>query len=168
MCQRLGEAFVIAAIGPEAQVDYRRFAKAARLPMARLAELAEDLDDEVIGIAGSQRNPCRGLGRRPGERGAHPHRFGARWRCACWPIAWSTACRRGAGPRTGDAAARGCASRPVTTSRHSPPWSGSRAVWESSSTSTSPRPRRGCERPPDARRDGSAASVARALEMTRE
>ena len=42
MYQRVGDLFVIAAIGPEAQVDHRRFAKAARLAMARLAELEED------------------------------------------------------------------------------------------------------------------------------
>ena len=42
MYQRVGDVFVIAAIGPEAQVDHRRFAKAARLAMARLAELEED------------------------------------------------------------------------------------------------------------------------------
>ena len=40
--RRLGDVFVIAAIGPEAQVDHRRFEKAARLAMARLAELEED------------------------------------------------------------------------------------------------------------------------------
>jgi len=33
---------VIGAIGPEAQVDHRRFEKAARLAMARLAELEEE------------------------------------------------------------------------------------------------------------------------------
>jgi len=42
MYQRVGDVFVIAAIGPEAQVDHRRFAKAARLALARLAELEED------------------------------------------------------------------------------------------------------------------------------
>lgn len=42
MCQRVGKVFVIAAIGPEAQVDHRRFAKAARLAQARLADLGED------------------------------------------------------------------------------------------------------------------------------
>ncbi len=42
MYQRVGDVFVIAAIGPEAQVDHRRFAKASRLAMARLAELEED------------------------------------------------------------------------------------------------------------------------------
>ena len=40
--RRVGDVFVIAAIGPEAQVDHRRFEKAARLAMARLAELEED------------------------------------------------------------------------------------------------------------------------------
>ncbi len=42
MYQRVGDVFVIAAIGPEAQADHRRFAKAARLAMSRLAELEED------------------------------------------------------------------------------------------------------------------------------
>lgn len=37
--RRVDDAFVIAAIGPEAQEDHRRFEKAARLAMARLAEL---------------------------------------------------------------------------------------------------------------------------------
>jgi len=36
---RVGDVFVIAAIGPEAQVDRRRFTKAARAALARLAEL---------------------------------------------------------------------------------------------------------------------------------
>jgi hypothetical protein len=40
--QRLGGVFVIAAIAPEAQVDHRRFEKAARLAMARLMELEAD------------------------------------------------------------------------------------------------------------------------------
>ncbi|HBJ72287.1 MAG TPA: hypothetical protein DDY88_00890 [Actinobacteria bacterium] len=40
--QRVGDVFVIAAIGPEAQVDNRRFRKAARLALARLDELEED------------------------------------------------------------------------------------------------------------------------------
>lgn len=42
MYQRIGDVFVIAAFGPEAQVDHRRFAKASRLALARLAELEED------------------------------------------------------------------------------------------------------------------------------
>lgn len=42
MYQRVGDVFVIAAIGPEAQVDRRRFTRAARLAVARLAELQED------------------------------------------------------------------------------------------------------------------------------
>lgn len=33
---------MIAAIGPEAQVDHRRFEKASRLALKRLAELEED------------------------------------------------------------------------------------------------------------------------------
>ena len=37
--KQVGDVFVIAAIGPEAQVDHRRFAKAARLAMARLKNL---------------------------------------------------------------------------------------------------------------------------------
>ncbi len=37
--QRVGDVFVIAAIAPEAQVNHRRFDKAARLALARLAEL---------------------------------------------------------------------------------------------------------------------------------
>ena len=37
--RRVDDAFVVAAIGPEAQEDHRRFEKAARLAMARLAEL---------------------------------------------------------------------------------------------------------------------------------
>lgn len=40
--QRVGDAFVIAAIGHEAQVDRRRFDKATRLALQRLAELEED------------------------------------------------------------------------------------------------------------------------------
>lgn len=40
--QRIGDVFVMAAIGPEAQVDHRRFEKAARLALMRLAELEED------------------------------------------------------------------------------------------------------------------------------
>jgi hypothetical protein len=40
--QRIGDVFVMAAIGPEAQVDHRRFDKAARLAGERLAELEED------------------------------------------------------------------------------------------------------------------------------
>lgn len=40
--QRVGDTFVIAAIGPEAQADHRRFEKAARLALQRLAELEED------------------------------------------------------------------------------------------------------------------------------
>jgi len=40
--QRVGDVFVIAAIGPEAQVDHRKFGKAARLAQERLAELEED------------------------------------------------------------------------------------------------------------------------------
>ena len=40
--QRVGDVFVIAAIGPEAQVDHRRFGKAARNALVRLAELEED------------------------------------------------------------------------------------------------------------------------------
>lgn len=40
--QRVGDVFVIAAIGPEAQVNHRRFEKAARLALMRLAELEED------------------------------------------------------------------------------------------------------------------------------
>lgn len=40
--QRVGDVFVIAAVGPEAQVDHRRFEKAARLALTRLAELEED------------------------------------------------------------------------------------------------------------------------------
>lgn len=40
--QRVGNVFVIAAVGPEAQVDHRRFEKAARLALKRLAELEED------------------------------------------------------------------------------------------------------------------------------
>ncbi len=40
--QRVGDVFVIATIAPEAQVDHRRFGKAARLALARLAELEED------------------------------------------------------------------------------------------------------------------------------
>lgn len=39
--QRVGDVFVIAAIGPEAQVDHRRFVKAARRAVARLVELEE-------------------------------------------------------------------------------------------------------------------------------
>lgn len=37
--QRIGEVFVIAAVGPEAQVDRRGFDRAVRLALARLAEL---------------------------------------------------------------------------------------------------------------------------------
>jgi hypothetical protein len=37
----VGDVFVIAAIGPEAQVDHRRFVKAARRAVARLVELEE-------------------------------------------------------------------------------------------------------------------------------
>ena len=40
--RRVGEVSVIAAIAPEAQVDHRRFEKAARLAPARLEELEED------------------------------------------------------------------------------------------------------------------------------
>lgn len=40
--QRVGDVFVIAAIGPEAVSDHRRFDRAARLAIARLAELEED------------------------------------------------------------------------------------------------------------------------------
>ncbi|MSV51436.1 MAG: hypothetical protein F2892_04090 [Actinobacteria bacterium] len=42
MYQRVGDVFVIAAIGPEAQVDHRRFTRASRLAVARIAELEED------------------------------------------------------------------------------------------------------------------------------
>lgn len=40
--QRVGEVFVIAAIGPEAASDQRRFDRAARRATARLAGLEED------------------------------------------------------------------------------------------------------------------------------
>jgi len=40
--QRVGQVFVIAAIGPEAVSDQRRFDRAARRATARLAELEED------------------------------------------------------------------------------------------------------------------------------
>ena len=42
MYPRVGDVFVIAAIGPEAQVDHRRFTRASRLAVARIAELEED------------------------------------------------------------------------------------------------------------------------------
>ena len=40
--KRVGDVFVIAAIGPEAQVDHRRFTRASRLAVARITELEED------------------------------------------------------------------------------------------------------------------------------
>lgn len=40
--RRVGDVFVIAAVGAEAQSDQRRFNRAARQAVARLAELEED------------------------------------------------------------------------------------------------------------------------------
>jgi len=40
--QQVGDVFVIAAVAPEAQVDRRRFSRAAGLALARLSELEED------------------------------------------------------------------------------------------------------------------------------
>lgn len=40
--RRVGDVFVIAAIGPEAQADHRGFDRAARRAVARLEELEED------------------------------------------------------------------------------------------------------------------------------
>lgn len=40
--QRVGDVFVIAAIGPEAQHDKRRFDQAARRALTRLSELEDD------------------------------------------------------------------------------------------------------------------------------
>lgn len=40
--QRVGNVFVIAAISPEAQVNHRRFEKAARLALLRLADIGDD------------------------------------------------------------------------------------------------------------------------------
>lgn len=40
--RRIGEVFVIAAVGPEAQNNQRGFERAARQAIARLAEIEED------------------------------------------------------------------------------------------------------------------------------
>lgn len=40
--QRVGDVFVVAAVGPEAQVDPRRFQRACERALARLAEVEEN------------------------------------------------------------------------------------------------------------------------------
>ncbi len=40
--RRIGDVFVVAAVGPEAQVDPRRFQQACERALARLAEVEEN------------------------------------------------------------------------------------------------------------------------------